>query len=417
MTYIIGWKNKNCVFLSGDMAIKRNSKLKLKDTKSIFGEDIINEEDVSVNEECLKVFKINQKVVLAFSGEVKPALDFIEQIKNSISEEAPLDTIEFIVKNYESKIDEFTIFIGLIDKEEKARLFSFKSCTNQLLESEEPIQSGSLNQEHRDLSEIICRDISKNTIISEDDELAIVNTFHQNLLIQEKLLTEAVGGIFFGIKLCPSGVSWQKDTSLIVYDFKEGMVGSDSFNPAELFENSALVNVVERDNAIRYSSPFLKKGYTRNVVYNCLDTPQTLSDFNLKKEMIIDWHQKWYKETNQVFDNKDVNYFGFISRDKGLIPRVAVYSKERLKDLNVKIESTGHGNFVFKSIKKHSIRNIANFINMIRPRLDPDEGQVYDLVFSTQKKRKLNRGALRPLLPFSSLYEQSKEKLLKYLLK
>ena len=209
MSYIIGWKGDNCVFLSGDIAITRNSKIKLRNSKSIFGNELINEIGKSINEECLKLIKINNKLITAFAGNVQAALEFINYLKmyTNESDNDLVAMIKFIAERYNSNNEVFSVFIGLIDKIGEARLFSFNLNNDyKLIEHEEPIQDGSLENSYRKLSSEFCNEISSKPDLTEDEILVIVNMYHQNLIIQEDLLKKGVGGIFSGIKINSKGV-------------------------------------------------------------------------------------------------------------------------------------------------------------------------------------------------------------------
>lgn len=371
MTYIIGWKKNNSVFLSGDIAITRKSKLNLRNTQSIFGGELVNKVDLSVNEECLKIFKINNKVIASFAGDVSLALEVIKQLKSYVDEDDPLPMIKFIIERI-NPLDDFSIFLGVVDKENNAGLYSYNLMgDNKFLEHEEPIQDGSLGSKYQKFTTDFCNAIVEEEI-SDSDILAIVNTVHQNLIIQDNLLEKSVGGIFFGLRISPDEVRWQDDTTLVIYKFKEGEEENESNNPDLLFDFSAFVGIVERDNAIRYSSPFPNGSFARSVIYNCLDIPNTIEEFIKKKDMVIDWHKKWFNETNEVFNTAKSKYYGFISRSTNLTPKIAIFSKESLEKLNVKIEILGSGAFELVSV--------GQFIKLVRP---TNENANYSILIGT----------------------------------
>ena len=375
MTYVIGWKHKNCVFLSSDIAITRKSKLNLENTQSIFGGSLINNDAISVNEECIKLFKINEKVIAGFAGDVSSALDVIQQLKVSLDEEDPMVMIEFITSHLNAHKEGFTIIMGVIDKEHNARLLSYNlNSDDKLLEHEYSVQVGSLNREYKNRSKYICEELFKEVNISEADELAIVNTFHQNLIIQDNLSAEGVGGIFFGLKLNKEGILWQEDTSLLIYEFREGMALNSSNDPKVLFNYTGIINILERDDVIRYSSPFPEKDYGRKVIYNCLDTPRTVADFELKKDIVLGWHKDWFKKTNKIFNENNTSYYGFISRAKELVPKISVFCKESLVERNIRIEAHGNGKF--------SLLANGGFIKSIRPNKAAKKEHDYDISYS-----------------------------------
>src|SRR5690554_1088686 len=86
MTYILGWKNYSSVFLVGDSVItfehpkSYGSKSTFRD-KSTFGEDHIYEEEKTVSETYLKLYNLNDYVVLAISDDLDDAHEGIKFFK------------------------------------------------------------------------------------------------------------------------------------------------------------------------------------------------------------------------------------------------------------------------------------------------------------------------------------------------
>lgn len=358
MTYIIGWKRKNTVFLSGDTAITRESKLDLKNKKSVFGGDLVNRTSLSVNEECLKVFRINDKVIASFAGKESPALEVIYKLRSYVDSNDPMVMIDYIFKNLNNQ-KQFSIFLGVMDKDKKARLLSYNLHGDfKYQEHEEPIQDGSLSSKYKKRSRDLCSEYAE-LDISDADVLAIVNTVHQSFIVQDNLSENSVGGIFWGVFIDSEKIEWQRDTTLVLYQFAEGQDESDSNNPSDIFGYTGLISIAERDNAIRYSSPFPSASFSRSVIYNCADIPRTLNDFKKKKKMVIDWHERWHEETNEIFNKGESDYYGFIVKATNLTPRVSIFSKLGLAIQPAKIEVIDNGVFDLVSTE--------DFIKLIRP--------------------------------------------------
>jgi len=356
MTFIIGWKEKNTVFIGGDIAISRKRKLNLSNDVSIFGDKLINRTAKSINEECYKIFEINEKMIIAFSGNVQPALEFIDNLKKYIDKDEIYKSLKNITDRTDAIKHEFTCIMGLKYPDGKNRLVSFNLYNdNQLRNHEKPISSGSLNSCYRKLSITICNKIASNRNLNNHEILTTVVAHHQSLIIRNKLIDQGVGGTFVGCFLDEKPI-WQKDTTLLLFDITPGEEETESIDPHKVFTKTMVVAYQIRNKIIRLATPFGSDSEARRNIYNCFQIPRSDKDFINNKDLIVGWFENHYEETNSNFESGKSDFYVTICRSKKFPPRVCVISKEFLIQNNWEISATGNGEFEFKIHKDYFIQ-------------------------------------------------------------
>lgn len=118
MTYILGWKNYSSVFLVGDSVITINhpnvvgNKITFRNRTSL-GEDHIYEKGKTVSEKWLKLYELQDKVVIAISGEVKDAHGGIESLKKSMVTQEEFDLRQEIKYSFFGK--KAGVIVGFIE--------------------------------------------------------------------------------------------------------------------------------------------------------------------------------------------------------------------------------------------------------------------------------------------------------------
>ncbi|PHN03878.1 hypothetical protein [Flavilitoribacter nigricans] len=80
MTYIAGFKNKDSVFIVGDSSITYLNKRTFKRKRTTIGQKVIELSGQFTHEECLKIYNIENKLILGFAGQVEVALNFIQTL-------------------------------------------------------------------------------------------------------------------------------------------------------------------------------------------------------------------------------------------------------------------------------------------------------------------------------------------------
>ena len=313
MTYILGFKSKKCVYLTGDFAItKEGTDLSLREEYSSFGEKHIirganGNKSFTVEESMLKIFPVSSNVAVGFAGDVRFAVSIIENFSLLIDIEPP-SSVQKIIEIFKSSIQSSTpsqssahfIIGGIVNQ--SPFLFAVDSNSMAVQKNSEFIHLGSLMDTGIPLSieNIISPFLKSNDV---DKEILIcANAVIQSSLLHYGTIQKGVGGLFLGIQISESGIRWQKDTSYILYDSG--------------FTNPTMINMAVRDNIVAVSSPYSQEG-------------KRFFATSTVKVNLSDWWTKWSIPIHKILNDSLMDYYVFLSTEYMLIVLV-----RQIKNLN-----------------------------------------------------------------------------------
>lgn len=218
MTYCLGWKYNNNLFLLADSAVTKKTSFIV--SHSSFGELHQNIEGKNVEESLLKITPISNDSVLTFSGDVILAKSIIEFIKTSYEIHADMN---HVLSSINASLGPFrsdkhvAIIVGNYSNE-KASLFRWEtSFPENVVEGEDIVWTGSLPPAFAQIGPLLIQEFMKGKMPTER-MLPIIIPMMQSLGIHNNLIKFGVGGIFVGIQLNENGYQWNKDSFYIVAD-------------------------------------------------------------------------------------------------------------------------------------------------------------------------------------------------------
>jgi ATP-dependent protease HslVU (ClpYQ) peptidase subunit len=229
MTYVVGWKSKSSVYICADSVVTVSAHQPREDLliykESTFGEKMYFNDSKHTTESICKIENINEKVIIAFSGEVGVAQEIIDYFRRTLERyndyTAQLIKDSFITSINESDSDEkvhkVSFIIGLIDFDNPI-LMSYNRGGNRALTEHSIVQIGSLSDSttYRYITNKLYAD---STSLDEDCQLIVISAVLQSYGFHEKSIIEnyGVGGFILGVQLKKTGVTWNDDTFFFLY--------------------------------------------------------------------------------------------------------------------------------------------------------------------------------------------------------
>ncbi len=303
MTYIAAWKYRRNIYMVTDSAITRSRKIKAP-AISTTGEKHIAEDDFSVNEECYKIFQLENDCIVAIAGDVKNAVMFIDGLRRRTNKS---DRLDYFYQNYKGLSNrKFEAIIGF-RIENSVRLFSLNCIAKpEFQEKTSFVTRGSGASTFALQTQNLITAISQKEYFPSE-RLAFFVTGHQLFSLTSDVFHQGVGGIHNGVRLSKHGVSWNRDVAYIFYSDKTSF---DEDN-MEISEDSLIVFAYNRDGMLYVKSPFPLPQGTNLLVPSCKLKPrsQRLKD-------VSDWYQEYYDVIREMVyeKRKKVKYLAFIYR-------------------------------------------------------------------------------------------------------
>lgn len=293
MSYVIGWKTNESIFISCDTALTSiGTDQKLDFELSSFGEAHLIDGNVKVTEGMLKLFQISNNLLIGFAGDNNVAFDTINTLKIlfEMKECSIDDLIEVIKKATDSCVpddneNDIALIIGYCSKATLALLSYNYDGKHEIIQHEGLVQIGSISKDYRELTEIFVNTFVQHPL-PDDEQLITINSIVQSYGIHDYLIEQGVGGIITGAMVNKFGIQWQKDTSHLIYN-------SIKFSPE-------IINILVRDGALVAQDGKGKKRIYGNIV--------NMPDFNL-------WYEKNLKNNPDIFNNTKPKYFVFYMID------------------------------------------------------------------------------------------------------
>ncbi len=339
MTYIVGWKYRGNLYLISDTAITRYEERGNSVNSTSFGETQTISNNSQVNEECFKIIQIDTSCIIAITGDVKNAIEFIDNVKKYSS---PSSRLDFFKKFSSSIIDkDFDVIIGLI-VDNKAKLISLESNSRKNLKKINNsiicLGSGKYNLETK-TNELI-QEI-KGAAKNPSEKLHLLVSGHQLLSINENYFTAGVGGIYNGVRMSKHGVYWNKDVSYVLYS------KNTNINPgnATISGNSYIIFAFNRGGMLYVKSPYPLPHETDKLIPSCKYCD--LEDF---EEHQREWNITYYRKLNNVVYSRNVitKYISFIYKYFGGNYTVLSVKMTEKNKKNYQIINNGNGWYYLK---------------------------------------------------------------------
>lgn len=324
MTYILGWKNYSSVFLVGDSVITiehpaiDGNKNTFRNQTS-FGEDHIYEEGKTVSEKWLKLYDLDNKVILAISGDVEEAHEGIKYLRLYL--ETGIDIKVAIENSFGDK--KVGILVGYIEKD-VPRLISYNGHGKKELHEHaffEVAHSGSIESSFIDQTEeFFSQIVSKDW--SEDQILASIIAVTQSYGFQENQMKRGVGGFFSGIRINKLGVTWQPDLVFIPFSYNGKELKSNQLS--EIFGDVTPVMTQVRESILFSCSSLLDDIKKARKAFPNFFSEKGV-DPQIWEKQQSEWKAKWEIQLNKNCDALNAEIFIFYNTQKPIV--VLIYSK------------------------------------------------------------------------------------------
>lgn len=346
MTYILAWRDKSNVYISGDSAVSRRnvSDDYINDVKNkgvlttSFGETLVLTNEKVVEESVLKIHNINNNFIIGYAGTGDVAIDVIKALeeegeltKNNIVRKIKGETLRFG--------SDFQMVIGFFDKRSSI-LLSFNLYGKRKVRSHPkftPVGLG--NMRNDDLLKLVSSDmidtfITSSITKSAERRIVMTSAFVQVVILRANLLPNGVGGFFSGAYLNKHGFFWQKDLGIIDFKMKP-LATKYGRDPNLLFRSPQFVGIIIRDNKVAILSSKLFANYSDFKIFSQYINSYELKQFYEEYEI---QHNNWIiqnqQEITDIITNFDYDYFVFICTDKDVDNKMTFVSKESLSATN-----------------------------------------------------------------------------------
>lgn len=319
MTFCVGWKYKDSVFLVADSAITKFTPPSLP--QSSFGETHPFTDEYSVEEGLLKIIPISNNFVVAYSGDVLMSTEIINFIKGNLKF---YDNPELLFNSVARSLGPFEInrSVSLI-------IGTTIGGTLDLLkwETEDPynlvkgnnyLHVGSIRPFHGLMTHAILSLLAKGKLPIER-MLPISTAIIQSYGIHNNMMSQYIGGMIYGLYISSNNViCWQEDTRYILYD--------------PTFNDVGFVTCLCREDAVSIRSTI--SNYTMVLLH---------SSNKLKPD---EWNDKWKNELIKDYQSGAAKYWSFISKKYRNITVVKLPIKSNESKL-FKMTHLGEGKYDF----------------------------------------------------------------------
>lgn len=222
MTYCIGWKAKNDIFMVADSAVTFKNYHTDNFSNTSFGEIGVNSKNVEVSESITKIHGINNKLIIGYSGDIDNALKCIEYIKILVNSEAfDINTSLQIISENTEIISDVILIVGFID-DGAAKLCKVEYAHVEFIEK--LVEIGSIPLSHEFSNKIRWMINVGCGKILYDGEIALTNReilpaiiiTAQCYSIKYRLMNCGVGGAFYGANLSKEGFKKNENISYLI---------------------------------------------------------------------------------------------------------------------------------------------------------------------------------------------------------
>lgn len=340
MTYCFGWKNANSVYLIGDSAVTKDSPPYT--THSSFGElhDMVGGR--YVEETAIKIIPIGSGTAVAYAGDVQLARNIISFLKDNLGGSANIKALLASLNASLGPFDrdrEVELLIATSTPNGESQLFHWTTDQGLNTANFDYCWIGSLTSYHSELTPKVLSWLAQQNL-NPDDFLSGIIGLVQSYGVQDNLIKQNVGGLIFGLRTQEGNITWQEDTTFVIYD------------PS--FQNRIHVSAFVRDNVVVVSSTA-----TNDI--------RVISD-SVSMGSSIDWIGKWGSQVDTHLRSDRYRYWIFI---RMLERAVTVLRRNNLEQQSrsVSLKQNGVGKISFGVSE-----NLRSFLT--QPLRNQDDGIV-----------------------------------------
>ncbi|SFT71083.1 hypothetical protein SAMN04489724_1746 [Algoriphagus locisalis] len=322
MTYILGWKNYNSVFLVGDSVVTIDYPGSYSDKTyesnrplTSFGEQQIFEKGKTISEKWLKLYDLENKVILAISGTIEEAHEGIKHFKMYLEIQNVIDILKAVENSFSDK--DVKVLIGYMD-ENVPRLISYNGKNNsRIIQHDffEVAHSGSIGESFINQTENFFAQIEVKGW-SDEQILASIIAVTQSYGVQEEIIRQGVGGFFSGIRINKNGVTWQPDIMFVPFSYNGEEINSNQL--AEIFGEAKRVLIQVRESVLFSCSPFIEDIKHARRPFGNFQPPQIIGSEEWYIERLA-WSVKWGSEVNRNCDEHKAEYYIFYNTEKPIV--------------------------------------------------------------------------------------------------
>ncbi|MBX0335547.1 hypothetical protein K3G39_20135 [Pontibacter sp. HSC-14F20] len=371
MTYIVGFIEKDSVFLFSDTAITVLDKVNNLSFSS-FGESSFIDNNKSVYQSELKLYNFKSNLIIGGAGNSKSIDDFIHNLTTYLDYGLSVEKSINCAIN-EINTNDFDLLIGYRDGFTPIlKIKESYSLSLQLVSNITFIGIGSTH--HKQFSSDF-KDLKKQTCNFKSwtvEQLSLVITsILQAYGIWNYTLHEGVGGVFTGLYMHENGISWQPTIGYIVFDVNLTSLSQlsdvpQAVLPSNLFTNPTYIFVSEEENAFYVASP--KPNYT-GFLFRSIE---------MKDVIYLDnWYNKYADELLNRYLNFEVDFLVFISSNTRVI---SIFTKNEIQKRNIALEFEEQLILKFNIGNNNNLVQTAEFINIVAE--PSDENITLKLIFS-----------------------------------
>lgn len=288
MTYCKAWKKDKKIYMVADSAISSKTD-DLKSPINSFGESQGLYGKYYVQEGQLKIFRINENIVLSFAGVVSLAYEIIEYIyafANDMEIEKLFEKIEntFAGANIE-------IIIAVLQEKHENKIYYFDGNKFDDVADCEIGNGKNIPLFSQEVGKIV--DHFYSTTEDKNDYLAMVIGVIQCYILKNHTFSQGVGGVCSGI-IIDTKIKWFRDLEYYIYD--------------EDIRSGLTLSVIARKNSI-FSSSDIDGG--KRFMINYFEDKVILDDLYLKRGIIksLDTKNPFY----YFFYNRKLNVIAFLN--------------------------------------------------------------------------------------------------------
>jgi len=311
MTLIVGYIYRDSVHIVADSAITYTNVENLSDLigdYTTFGEIHIKNGNYGVGESAQKIFNLDNKLLIAFSGSTMEGIHVISDIALELRHRHD-DKLTTIIMNYfKSCMPKSTQFIVGFYEDNKPVLIDFNNSTCEVVpEIYACTICGSGFQIFKDvIGEIVSRIRNENKLLKQQ-AIVLTIAIAQSRSLNVQTFENGVGGFFNGAYVDSNGVNWADDTLYF-------MLSARMEKGARFF-----VAKYNRDNFT----------YIGSTVNNQVNKLMTCDLSSVSPEELT---KKWSQELHLTMRRLDAEYYIFICYDR---PYVTIVSKAnvQMKDM------------------------------------------------------------------------------------
>lgn len=321
MSYVIGWKDNDNVYLSADTLMSSEDDINYGELLSATGEDLQSISQGTVNDLFLKIWIIQDMAIGFVSNRSTEATIFLSDLEHCYDPTDRIKSIESLLFNYNLEDTQFLFAFY----EDGPQLYRYDPDYDTLLNEEFTTQIGSLPVGFQiTTEEFIDHVIENESALSPDDKLVLVNSVHQQILVQHDALSFGVGGVFTGLYISSTSIQWQKDTILYNYNYDHASILPDLSNVESCITPETMTMLIPRDPFVMTHSGFQVNTSRTNKLFSFAlqPSPPKLLSRHLKKRLA--WLSQYDPEFDGLIQCPQADYYVFYSAEPGNAPNLHI---------------------------------------------------------------------------------------------